>query len=120
MDYNYNDTTKSRKNKNLNSFERKTIEIRLKDGVEQIKNNKKVNIYCADAGARVYKENLQRSKKKFKYLECIDFINYVSGKFKREHWSIDGNIGHSKLNRLFPSNKMICTKHIITTSNLDY
>ncbi len=58
----------------------------------------------------MYKENRQRSKKKFKYLECIDFINCVNDKLKREHWSIDSSIGHSKLNRLFPSNKMICTK----------
>ncbi len=135
MDYNYNDTTKSRKNKHLNYNERVFIEIRLKDGwsaykiakdigrslntirneitrgtVEQIKNNKKVQVYYADVGARVYRENRQRSKKTFKYLECIDFINYINDKFKREHWSIDGCIGHSKVNRLFSSNKTICTK----------
>ncbi len=32
MDYNYNDTTKNRKNKHLDLSERITIELRLKDG----------------------------------------------------------------------------------------
>ncbi len=41
MDYKYNDTTKSRKDKHLNSFERMTIETRLKDGWSAYKIAKK-------------------------------------------------------------------------------
>ena len=57
---------------------RTTIYNELKRGrVEQIKNGHKVIVYYPDAGQTQYEKNRKNSKKKFKALECIDFIKFV-------------------------------------------
>ena len=67
---------------------RTTIYNELKRGsVEQIKNGRKVIVYYPDAGQAQYERNRENSKKKFKALECIDFIRFVEASFKEKFWS---------------------------------
>ena len=69
---------------------RTTIYNELKRGrVEQIKNGHKVVVYCLSAGQTQYEKNRKYSKKKFKVLECIDFIKFVEKSFKEQYWSLD-------------------------------
>ncbi|KXB70042.1 hypothetical protein HMPREF3183_01353, partial [Peptostreptococcus anaerobius] len=50
--------------------------------VEQIRNGHKVTVYYPDAGQTQYEKNRKNSKKKFKVLECVDFIKFVEESFK--------------------------------------
>ena len=52
--------------------------------VEQIKNGHKVIVYYPDAGQRQYEKNRKNSKKKFKVLECIDFIKFVEKSYLKD------------------------------------
>lgn len=64
---------------------RTTIYNELKGGrVEQIKNGHKVIVYYPDAGQRQYEKNRKNSKKKFKVLECIDFIKFVEKSYLKD------------------------------------
>lgn len=63
---------------------RTTIYNELKRGsVEQIKNGRKVIVYYPDAGKAQYERNRENSKKKFKALECIDFIRFVEASLRK-------------------------------------
>ena len=76
---------------------RTTIYNELKRGrVEQIRNGHKVIVYYPDAGQRQYEKNRKNSKKKFKVLECIDFIKFVEKSFKERYWSLDECYGRAK------------------------
>ena len=84
---------------------RTTIYNELKRGsVEQIKNGRKVIVYYPDAGQAQYKRNRENSKKKFKALECMDFIRFVEASFKEKFgsiiYSVDGNKNAFKVVRL--------------------
>ena len=69
---------------------RTTIYNELKRGrVEQIKNGHKVIVYCLGAGQTQYEKNRKNSKKKFKVLECVDFIKFVEKSFKEQYWSLE-------------------------------
>ena len=62
---------------------RTTIYNELKRGrEEQTKNGHKVIVYYTDAGQTQYEKNRKNSKKKFKVLECVDFIRFVEKSFK--------------------------------------
>ena len=76
--------------------------------VEQIKNGHKVIVYYPDAGQRQYEKNRKNSKKKFKALECIDFIKFVEKSFKEQYWSLDECYGRAKSDKLFKNT--VCTK----------
>ncbi|MFH5827797.1 IS30 family transposase, partial [Clostridium perfringens] len=43
---------------------------------KQIKQGKEFNVYFADTGEAVYKKNRLKSSRKYKLLECSDFIKY--------------------------------------------
>ena len=88
---------------------RTTIYNELKCGrVEQIKNGHKVIVYCLGAGQTQYEKNRKNSKKKFKVLECIDFIKFVEKSFKEQYWSLDECYGRAKSDKLFKNT--VCTK----------
>ena len=134
MDY-QNHNTESRKNKHLNMKERMIVEIRLKDGfsaykiakelnrpintvlneirrgtTKQIKQGKEFNVYFADTGEAIYKKNRLKSSRKYKLLECSDFIKYVVDKVKNDHWSLDACVGEALHSSRFSHSQMICTK----------
>ena len=134
MDY-QNHNTESRKNKHLNMKERMIVEMRLKDGfsaykiakelnrpintvlneirrgtTKQIKQGKEFNVYFADTGEAVYKKNRLKSSRKYKLLECSDFIKYVVDKVKNNHWSLDACVGEALHSSRFSHSQMICTK----------
>jgi transposase, IS30 family len=133
VDTNHN--TERVKNQHLKYNERVIIEIRIKDGwspykiakeygfasntvrneiargtVEQIKNGKKVYIYCADAGQYRYEYNREGSKPKFKRLKCANFIDYICDKIEENEWSIDAAVGDAKLHEMFAPEESVCTK----------
>ena len=88
---------------------RTTIYNELKRGrVEQIRNGHKVTVYYPDAGQRQYEKNRKNSKKKFKVLECVDFIKFVEELFKKQCWSLDECYGRAKSDKLFKNT--VCTK----------
>lgn len=130
-----NHNIESRKNKHLNFKERMTIELRLKDGFSaykiakelnrpintilneirrgtttQIKQGKHVKMYLADTGEAVYRNNRQNSCRTFKYLECVDFINYAVDKIKTHSWSPDACIGNALATGKFQRSQIVCTK----------
>ena len=134
MDY-QNNNIESRKNKHLNMKERMIIEIRLKDGfsaykiakelnrpintvlneirrgtTKQIKQGKELNVYFADTGEAVYKKNRLKCSRKYKLLECSDFIKHVVDKVKNYHWSLDACVGEAMHSSIFSPTQIISTK----------
>lgn len=142
MDY-QNHNTESRKNKHLNMKERMIVEIRLKDGfsaykiakelnrpintvlneirrgtTKQIKQRKELNIYFADTGEAIYKRNRLKSSRKYKLLECSDFIEYVVDKVKNNHWSLDACVGEALHSGRFTSSQIVSTKTLYSYVDL--
>lgn len=130
-----NHNTESRKNKHLNFKERITIELRLKDGFSayriakelkrpintilneirrgtttQIKQGNYVEMYLADTGEAIYRNNRQNSCCTFKYLGRIDFINYAVDKIKNHSWSPDACVGNALAKGKFDRSQIVCTK----------
>lgn len=130
-----NHNIESRKNKHLNFKERITIELRLKDGFSaykiakelnrpintilneirrgtttQIKQGNYVKMYLADTGEAIYRNNRQNSCCTFKFLECIDFINYAVDKIKNHSWSPDACVGNALAKGKFQRSQIVCTK----------
>lgn len=144
MDYNKN-TTNSKKNKHLTFQERCFIEIRLKDKwsaykiakvinrpintvlneirrgtVSQIKFGNKVDRYFAEVGDRVYTENRQNSKSKYKILKCKKFLDFVNEKVSKDNWSLDECFGDSIINNRFQRSEMVCTKTLYSYVDLGF
>lgn len=142
MDY-QNHNTESRKNKHLNMKECMIVEIRLKDGfsaykiakelnrpintvlneirrgtTKQIKQGKELNIYFADIGEAIYKRNRLKSSRKYKLLECSDFIEYVVDKVKNNHWSLDACVGEALHSGRFTSSQIVSTKTLYSYVDL--
>ena len=136
MDY-PNSITNHNKNKHLRACHRAVIEIRLKDGhsaykiakelgcaantvrneikrgtVEQIKQGMLIKVYFADAGQRVYASNRENSVKKYRRLECNEFIEYVAHNMLTKQWSVDACVGKATINNRFKRSEMVCTKTI--------
>ena len=78
--------------------------------VSQIKLGKKVDRYFAQVGDRVYTENRQNSKSKYKILKCKDFLDFVNEKVSKDKWSLDACFGDSIINNRFQRSEMVCTK----------
>lgn len=98
---------------------RTTIYNELKRGsVEQIKNGRKVIVYYPDAGQAQYERNRKNSKKKFKALECMDFIKFVERSFKEQGWSLDECCGRAKLESMFENT--VCTKTLYNYVELGF
>lgn len=80
--------------------------------IEQIKQGKKVEVYYADVGQRVYKERQKNGGRKMDILECEEFITYVEDEYLETGHGIDAIIGQCKLLGKYPEDKMLCTKTI--------
>lgn len=88
-----------------------TIRNEIKRGtVTQIIQGKVQDVYLADAGNRVYKQNRKNSQKWFKRLECSGFIKFVIDKFFNDHWSLYACFGYALNSALFERSEIICTK----------
>ncbi|MEG1255762.1 IS30 family transposase [Clostridium sp.] len=134
MDY-PNNSTESRKNKNLNFEECMTIQLRLKDWhspnriakelkrtrntvlnemhrstTTQIKQGKYIDTYLADTGEAIYKKYCLNSCRTFKRLECYDFINYAVSKIKNDSWSPDACVGKNLETGKFEQSQIVFTK----------
>ena len=127
-------TTEHRKGQHLLSEERHEIEVRLKDGwtiyqiakhlgrpYNTIKNevrrgsvllyNGKQKRYKADEGERVYRENRRNSRKQYRCLKSIRFLQHVVGKFRSDaKWSLDAAYGAALTSGKFRRDEMVCTK----------
>ena len=144
MDYNKN-TTNSKKNKHLTFQERCFIEIRLKDKwsaykiakvinrpintvlneirrgtVIQIKLGNKVDRYFDEVGHRVYTENRENSKSKYKILKCKKFLYFVNEKVSKDNWYLDACFGDSIINNRFQRSEMVCTKTLYSYVDLGF
>jgi len=97
-----NDTPLSRKNKNLNAYERGTV--------PQIKVNKTVIVYYPDTGQVVYEANRKNCGSKFKFLQCQAFIDHVTELFYEKHQSLDSICGAARRHNTFSKSEMVCTK----------
>ncbi|GAA3653845.1 IS30 family transposase [Asaccharospora irregularis] len=132
---NNNNNISIRKNKHLNFKERTTIEIRVNDGmsaykiakelgrpintiineikrgtVKQIKQNRSVEMYLADAGQAIYEKNRRSSVRPFKRLSCGEFISYAVDKIKNNKLSPDACFGEALRESKFARSDMVCTK----------
>lgn len=130
-----NDNTESRKNKHLNYKERMTIELRLKDVFSaykiakelnrpintvlneirrvttiQIKQGNYIEMYLADTGDTIYRNNRQNSCRTFRLLECNDFINYAVNKMKNHSWSPEACVSNALAKGKFQRSQIVCTK----------
>lgn len=130
-----NHNTESRKNKHLNYKERMTIELRLKDGFSaykiakelnspintilneircgtttQIKQGNYIEMYIADTGEAIYRNNSHNSCRTFRRLECNDFINHAVDKMKNNSWSPDACVGNALAKGKFQRSQIVCTK----------
>lgn len=77
--------------------------------------------YSAKRGDAVYKENRKNSHKPHRIDKCTSFVQWVVTQVRTEMWSIDACVGYARKNKLFPEEKMVCTKTLyneIWTGNL--
>lgn len=134
MDNTYH-TTESTKNKHLTAFERGQIKLLLDEGytryaiakrlsrtfntikneikrgsVMQLKKGKYVEVYFPETGQKTYDTNRLNSRRKYKFIECDEFIDHVLDLFKNSVHSLDAICGAAKLHGLFTDDKMVCTK----------
>ena len=132
-----NNTTKKKKVTHLSIKERVKIEILLEEGksiyriakklersynciknelergtIDQIKQRKKVKLYCADVGQRVYEERRQRCGRKMKLLSCDEFITDLEEQFKETGYGIDAIVGQAKITEAYDKEEMLCTKTV--------
>ena len=66
--------------------------------------------YSAKRGDAVYKENRKNSHKPHRIDKCTSFVQWVVTQVRTEKWSIDACVGYARKNKLFPEEKMVCTK----------
>ena len=137
--------TNTKKNKHLSLQERCFIEIRLKEGwsaykisksinrtintvlneikrglVKQIKNGVEITRYFAEVGERVYYQNHENCKGKYKLLKCSKFIDYVANKVLKDNWSLDACTGEALASARFNRDKMVCTKTLYNYIDLGF
>ena len=89
--------------------------------------NGKIKRYKPDIAEQKYKDKRANSKRNYRCLECVEFLNYVVEMFIEKGWSLDASVGYAKENNLFSSDKMVCTKTLynyvdlglLTIKNID-
>ena len=67
-------------------------------------------MYFADTGEAVYKKNRLKSRRKYKLLECSNFIKYVVNKVKNDYCSLDACVGKALHSSRFSPSQIISTK----------
>ena len=66
--------------------------------------------YSAKRGDAVYKENRKNSHKPHRIDKCTSFVQWVVTQVRKKKWSIDACVGYARKHKLFPEEKMVCTK----------
>lgn len=88
---------------------RTTIYNELKRGtVRQIKQNKLVEIYYADAGQAIYEKARLNCGRNSRMSVCLDFLAFCEEKICKLKWSPDICCGYVKANNLF--DHIVCVK----------
>ena len=72
--------------------------------------NGKVKRYKPDIAEQKYKDKRANSKRNYRCLECVEFLNYVVEMFNKKGWSLNASVGYAKENNLFSPDEMVCTK----------
>lgn len=86
-----------------------TINEEVKNGTVYLYNGK-VKRYKPDIAEQKYKDKRVNSKRNYRCLECVEFLNYVVEMFTKKGWSLDASVGYAKENNLFSTDEMVCTK----------
>ena len=90
-----------------------TVYYELKRGTPEPRGNRgRKPSYNAKYGQKVYENHRKNSKRPCKIDNegCKPFIQWMSKKFKEEHWSIDICVGYARLHGLFKEEYIPCTK----------
>lgn len=66
--------------------------------------------YSAKRGQANYKANRDRCHRNAKALKGNPFIDWGVDTVRTRKWSLDACVGYAKVNDLFPSDLMVCTK----------
>lgn len=92
-----------------------TVCYELKRGTPSRKGERgKKPTYNAKYGQKVYESHRKNCKRKCKIEQndCEPFIQWMTLKIKKCHWSIDACVGYARLYHLFPKECIPCTKTI--------
>lgn len=72
-----------------------TINEEVKNGTVYLYNGK-VKRYKPDIAEQKYKDERVNSKRNYRCLECVEFLNYVVEMFTKKGWSLDASVGYTK------------------------
>ena len=72
-----------------------TINEEVKNGTVYLYNGK-VKRYKPDIAEQKYKDERVNSKRNYRCLECVEFLNYVVEMFTQKGWSLDASVGYTK------------------------
>lgn len=86
-----------------------TINKEVQNGTVYLYNGK-VKRYKPDIAEQKYKDKRANSKRNYRCLECVEFLNYVVEMFNKKGWSLDASVGYAQKNNLFSTDEMVCTK----------
>lgn len=86
-----------------------TINEEVKNGTVYLYNGK-VKRYKPDIAEQKYKDKRVNSKRNYRCLDCVEFLNYAVEMFTKKGWSLDASVGYAKENNLFSPDEMVCTK----------
>lgn len=90
---------------------RTTIYSEIKRGtVSQIKQNKHVKIYYADAGQAIYEKARLNCGRESKFKHCQKFLSFCENKILKDKWSPDVCCGYAKANNMF--DVLLCEKSL--------
>ena len=92
-----------------------TIHYELKRGTPNCKGKRgRKPSYKAKYGQKVYENHRRNSKRQCKIdkKDCKPFLQWMTDKIKKEHWSIDSCVGYAKNHKKFPQEHIPCTKTV--------
>ena len=78
--------------------------------VQQIKQDRVVEIYYPDAGQIIYERNRKNCVRPYRLLECETFIKHVVEEFHNKDLSLDAICGRALKTGAFSREEMVCTK----------
>ena len=76
--------------------------------------NGKVKRYKPDIAEQKYKDKRANSKRNYRCLECVEFLNYVVEMFNKKGWSLDASVGYAQKTICFQLMKWYVPKHFTT------
>ena len=72
-----------------------TINKEVQNGTVYLYNGK-VKRYKPDIAEQKYKDKRANSKRNYRCLECVEFLNYVVEMFNKKGWSLDASVGYAQ------------------------